>query len=240
MRTEPYEKILRDIRIFPIFEGANDVMRAFVALSGMKPVGERLSELGEIGLHDPIGSIGVLVDYVGARIRKPGARPTGSRSPTPSSRRTRDDVSDQVERASGGKRVAAARAQARDRRAPVPAEAARRRGLRHLRPGRGALAGERDARRPGRRALGSGALHRRHLLRPRRRPRALEPAPGRGQRRRADDRDRQARLQAAASTATRCSRTEAARAYQTVARGSNSRSRRSRVTSAAPRSRAVA
>src|SRR5436189_16225 len=27
MRDEPYEKILRDIRIFPIFEGANDVMR---------------------------------------------------------------------------------------------------------------------------------------------------------------------------------------------------------------------
>src|SRR5439155_1451601 len=25
MRTEPYERILRDIRIFPIFEGANDV-----------------------------------------------------------------------------------------------------------------------------------------------------------------------------------------------------------------------
>ncbi len=69
MRTEPYEKILRDIRIFPIFEGANDVMRAFVALSGMKPVGEKLSGMGEIGLADPIRSIGVLVDYVGGRIR---------------------------------------------------------------------------------------------------------------------------------------------------------------------------
>src|SRR6476620_334685 len=48
MKDEPYEKILRDIRIFPIFEGANDVMRAFVALSGMKPLGEELKELGEI------------------------------------------------------------------------------------------------------------------------------------------------------------------------------------------------
>ena len=46
MRDEPYEKVLRDTRIFPIFEGANDVMRAFIALSGMKPVGERLSEHG--------------------------------------------------------------------------------------------------------------------------------------------------------------------------------------------------
>jgi acyl-CoA dehydrogenase family protein 9 len=68
MRTEPYEKILRDIRIFPIFEGANDVMRAFIALSGVKPVGEKLSGLGEIGLTDPIGSIGVLFDYVSDRI----------------------------------------------------------------------------------------------------------------------------------------------------------------------------
>jgi acyl-CoA dehydrogenase family member 9 len=70
MRTEPYEKILRDIRIFPIFEGANDVLRAFVALSAMKPVGERLAELGEIGLADPIGSIGVLLDYVSERIQR--------------------------------------------------------------------------------------------------------------------------------------------------------------------------
>ena len=91
MRDEPYEKILRDIRIFPIFEGANDVMRAFIALSGMKPVGEQLSELGEIGLGDPIGSIGVLVDYVGGRIQREvrarpdhhGARGARRASPTP-------------------------------------------------------------------------------------------------------------------------------------------------------------
>jgi acyl-CoA dehydrogenase family member 9 len=70
MRDEPYEKILRDIRIFPIFEGANDVMRAFIALTGMKPVGEKLSELGEIELADPIGTIGVLIDYVSARIQR--------------------------------------------------------------------------------------------------------------------------------------------------------------------------
>jgi acyl-CoA dehydrogenase family protein 9 len=68
MRDQPFEQILRDIRIFPIFEGANDVMRAFIALSGMKPVGEKLGELGDIGLGDPIGSIGVVLDYVGDRI----------------------------------------------------------------------------------------------------------------------------------------------------------------------------
>jgi acyl-CoA dehydrogenase family protein 9 len=70
LRTEPYEKVLRDIRIFPIFEGANDVLRAFIALSGLKPLGEKLSGLGEIGLSDPIGSIGVLIDYFGGRIQR--------------------------------------------------------------------------------------------------------------------------------------------------------------------------
>jgi acyl-CoA dehydrogenase family protein 9 len=70
MRTQPYEKLLRDIRIFPIFEGANDVMRAFIALSGLKPLGEELGEMGDIGLSDPIGSIGVLADYVAGRVQR--------------------------------------------------------------------------------------------------------------------------------------------------------------------------
>ena len=70
MRDEPYEKVLRDTRIFPIFEGANDVMRAFIALSGMKPVGERLEELGGVNLGDPVGSLGVLADYVASRIQR--------------------------------------------------------------------------------------------------------------------------------------------------------------------------
>jgi acyl-CoA dehydrogenase family member 9 len=70
MRDEPYEKVLRDIRIFPIFEGANDVLRSFVALSGIKPLGEKLSGLGDLELTDPIGSVGVLIDYVGGRIQR--------------------------------------------------------------------------------------------------------------------------------------------------------------------------
>jgi acyl-CoA dehydrogenase family protein 9 len=70
MRSEPYEKILRDIRIFPIFEGANDVLRAFIALTGMKPLGDELSDLGELALGDPIGSIGVIADYVSGRIQR--------------------------------------------------------------------------------------------------------------------------------------------------------------------------
>jgi acyl-CoA dehydrogenase family protein 9 len=70
MRDQPYEKILRDIRVFPIFEGANDVMRAFIALAGMKPVGDELKELGDISLGDPIGSLGVLAEYLAGRMRR--------------------------------------------------------------------------------------------------------------------------------------------------------------------------
>jgi acyl-CoA dehydrogenase family protein 9 len=70
IRDFPYEKVLRDTRIYPIFEGANDVLRAFIALGGFKPVGEKLEGLSELGLSDPIGSIGVLIDYASDRIQR--------------------------------------------------------------------------------------------------------------------------------------------------------------------------
>ena len=95
LRTQPFEKVLRDIRIFPIFEGANDVLRAFVALSGLKPLGEKLSGLGEIGLSDPIGSIGVLIDYFGGRIQRE-VRPDRISQAHPELSSHADAVSDQV------------------------------------------------------------------------------------------------------------------------------------------------
>jgi acyl-CoA dehydrogenase family member 9 len=95
MRTEPYEQILRDIRIFPIFEGANDVMRAFIALSGVKPLGEKLSGLGEIGLADPIGTIGVLFDYFSDRIQRE-VRPDRITQAHPELKEHADAVSEQV------------------------------------------------------------------------------------------------------------------------------------------------
>ena len=95
MKTDPYEKIMRDIRIFPIFEGANDVMRCFIALSAMKPVGERLSDLGNIGLSDPIGSIGLLADYVGGRVKRE-VRPNKITMAHPELESHADAVSEQV------------------------------------------------------------------------------------------------------------------------------------------------
>jgi acyl-CoA dehydrogenase family protein 9 len=97
MRDEPYEKVLRDIRIFPIFEGANDVLRAFIALTGVKPLGEQLSGLGELELTDPIGSLGVVVDYVSGRIQRE-VRPERISRAHPEVSKQAEAVADQVKR----------------------------------------------------------------------------------------------------------------------------------------------
>jgi alkylation response protein AidB-like acyl-CoA dehydrogenase len=100
MRDEPYEKVLRDIRIFPIFEGANDVMRAFIALAGMKPLGEKLEGLGDIGWTDPIGTIGALFEYFGERIQRE-VRPDRITRAHDELRPLADAVGDQVKRLRG-------------------------------------------------------------------------------------------------------------------------------------------
>jgi acyl-CoA dehydrogenase family protein 9 len=75
-------------------------MRAFIALSAMKPVGERLSGLGEIGLGDPIGSIGLLVDYAAGRVRRE-VRPERIGLAHPELERHANAVADQVKDLAG-------------------------------------------------------------------------------------------------------------------------------------------
>jgi alkylation response protein AidB-like acyl-CoA dehydrogenase len=100
MRDRPYEKVLRDTRIYPIFEGANDVMRAFIALGGIKPVGEKLEGLSGIELGDPIGSIGVLIEYASDRIQRE-VRPDKITKAHEELSNHADSVSDQVKRLAG-------------------------------------------------------------------------------------------------------------------------------------------
>jgi acyl-CoA dehydrogenase family member 9 len=100
MRDRPYEKVLRDTRIYPIFEGANDVMRAFIALGGVKPVGEKLGGLSELELSDPIGSIGVLIDFASDRIQRE-VRPDRITKAHEDLTEHADSVSDQVKRLAG-------------------------------------------------------------------------------------------------------------------------------------------
>lgn len=75
MKEYPYERIMRDARIHLIFEGTNEILRIFTALSGIKGPSDDLKELGKISdvskaLQDPIKSLGVLSNFAKNRITK--------------------------------------------------------------------------------------------------------------------------------------------------------------------------
>jgi acyl-CoA dehydrogenase family member 9 len=67
MREFPYERIMRNARINRIFEGTNEILRLFVALTAMNDVGTSLKEIGS-ALHDPIKGFGILSDYAKRRM----------------------------------------------------------------------------------------------------------------------------------------------------------------------------
>jgi acyl-CoA dehydrogenase family member 9 len=70
MNRHPLAKALRDFRIFPIFEGSNDVMRAYVALNGLKALSEDLPDVASIKLSDPGRAFGELAPYVSGRLNR--------------------------------------------------------------------------------------------------------------------------------------------------------------------------
>ena len=69
MKEYPYERWMRDARIFRIFEGTNEVLRAFIALSGLQGPGEELAGLAEAIKH-PLKGLGPVSDFAIRRIKR--------------------------------------------------------------------------------------------------------------------------------------------------------------------------
>lgn len=65
MRECGLERVLRDLRIFRIFEGANDILRLFVALTGMQIAGKHLQQIANDIFS---GNISALVGEVSRRV----------------------------------------------------------------------------------------------------------------------------------------------------------------------------
>jgi acyl-CoA dehydrogenase family protein 9 len=63
MKEFPYERMLRDARAHLVFAGTNEILRCFIALTGMQGPGDRLAQLSEF-IKWPLKGYGLAIDFV--------------------------------------------------------------------------------------------------------------------------------------------------------------------------------
>ncbi|XP_032872230.1 very long-chain specific acyl-CoA dehydrogenase, mitochondrial isoform X1 [Amblyraja radiata] len=76
MKDAGVERVMRDLRIFRIFEGTNDILRLFVALNGIQNAGNHLKGL-QRALKNPVGNATLLMSEVSKRARRKVGLSTG-------------------------------------------------------------------------------------------------------------------------------------------------------------------